>query len=87
MSRQTEYRARNRVFIKSLKNVPCLDCGGRFHPEAMHFDHLDPALKYMNIGVMFSHSREHIEQEVAKCEIVCANCHAVRSYNRRNIPV
>jgi hypothetical protein len=30
-----------------------------------------------------SHSKRAILAEIAKCELVCANCHAVRSLARR----
>lgn len=51
----------------------------------MDFDHRLGEKKEFNVGSMFAHhySRELIEKEVAKCDLVCANCHRVRTRNRR----
>lgn len=70
--------------LTELRSVPCLDCGGTFSPYAMEFDHRDPSAK--THGVMSMVSRAGIAKilkEVAKCDIVCANCHRVRTYRRR----
>ena len=65
-------------------NTPCTDCGGIFHPAAMTWDHLPGYEKVDNVGAMLTrHSRAKLLREIAKCELVCANCHAVRSYERR----
>jgi hypothetical protein len=48
----------------------------------MDFDHRDPLTKLFNLtgSRAMLIGREGLDAEVAKCEIVCANCHAVRSY-------
>lgn len=78
-----KYRRKQQAYIASLKDAPCTDCGGRFHSEAMQFDHLDSSKKFKMISLMYTYCRERIDEEVAKCELVCANCHAVRTYERR----
>lgn len=60
-----------------------MDCGGRFHFRAMQWDHvrgnkLDDIAEMVRKG----RTREAILTEIAKCELVCANCHAVRTYER-----
>ena len=47
----------------------------------MDFDHRAGETKAYNVGSMFAHhySRELIEAEIAKCDLVCANCHRVRT--------
>ena len=71
-------------WMRALKDKPCKDCGGRFHPCAMDFDHCHGD-KVDNVSWMLgkAKSREAILAEIAKCELVCANCHRVRTYNRR----
>lgn len=75
-------RAKKRNVVNQLKAEPCTDCRSRFHPEAMGFDHITTD-KFKNVSHMLTYSLERILSEVKKCELVCANCHAVRTYNRR----
>jgi hypothetical protein len=85
--RAAQVRARGlaaSAVIRELKMRPCSDCGGTFHPAAMTFDHLPGAAKHSDVASMARrHSISRIKQEIAKCELVCANCHAVRTYERR----
>lgn len=68
-----------------LKSNPCMDCGSCFEVCCMDFDHRIGELKSYNLGSMFAHhySRELIEIELAKCDLVCSNCHRVRTRDRR----
>lgn len=76
-------RKATRKLLDAIKNVPCMDCGGTFHPAAMQFDHRDPSTKVANVGQMTNHSLQKVMEEVAKCDIVCANCHAIRTWVSR----
>ena len=73
------------ALMSELKSQPCLDCGGSFPVCAMDFDHRPGTVKKYNVGSMFAHhySRELIESELAKCDLVCANCHRVRTRDRK----
>ena len=73
------------AWMVELKSKPCHDCGGVFEVCCMDFDHRDGTKKTYNLGSMFAHhyGRELIEQELAKCDLVCSNCHRVRTRNRR----
>lgn len=67
--------------MDNLKSKPCTDCGSSFNPWQMHWDHLRD--KEFNISSgMFRYSWERVLLEIAKCELVCANCHADRTYKR-----
>lgn len=72
-------------WMVELKSKPCIDCGGVFPICCMDFDHREESKKSYNIGSMFAHhySRELIQTEVDKCDLVCANCHRIRTRNRR----
>ena len=60
------------------------DCGGRFHPAAMEWDHLPGTEKLADVATLARTGKtRQFYREIAKCELVCANCHAVRSYERR----
>lgn len=75
-------------FIDSQKvNKPCADCQGLFNAWQMDFDHL--ANKKFSLGKVkrVSCSIETIYQEMQKCELVCANCHRVRTQIKLGKPV
>lgn len=69
------------AWLRELRQVPCMDCGRVFPPHVMDFDHRDPKTK--SFGLASSHallrSRGQLLAEIAKCDIVCANCHAIRT--------
>jgi hypothetical protein len=72
------------AWMRSRKSGPCVDCGGTFHPAAMTFDHLPGASKRADIATLTRRSSmASIRAEIEKCELVCANCHAVRTFTRR----
>jgi len=74
--------------MRELKSSrPCTDCGGWFHPAAMTFDHLPGTTKRGDVSnLLYAGYRKVLLDEIAKCELVCANCHAVRTFMRENQP-
>lgn len=72
-----KYRTR----VDALKAKPCIDCGGTFPPECMQFDHVR-GVKVKDVSRMASQSLAVIMAEIAKCDLVCANCHAIRTIAR-----
>ena len=83
----TAHRAANRATlraaIKESKDVPCTDCGELHPPYVMDFDHLDPTTKVMSVADMVTRnvSLVTLMAEIAKCEVVCANCHRIRTHD------
>ena len=76
----------NGQMVKEYKESnPCLDCGQKFPFYAMDFDHVN-GTKVNNVGTMVAHgwSLQNILDEIAKCELVCSNCHRGRTWNKRN---
>lgn len=70
--------------LDALRDVPCADCGERYAPSAMDFDHRDPAEKASGVTRLRGRaSANRILAEAAKCDIVCANCHRLRTNSRR----
>lgn len=69
-------------YVNNLKeSSPCSDCGKKYPYFVMDFDHIDE--KSIEIHVLRSlSSKKRLDEELAKCELVCANCHRVRTYNR-----
>lgn len=78
------YKKELRTWYVSLKQgKPCVECKEIFHHAAMHWDHLPGSTKVANVGRLATlGSKRKILEEIAKCELVCANCHAVRTYQR-----
>ena len=63
--------------------VPCVDCGETFPIYVMHWDHLPQYEKTSDISDMVNaRTREAVLEELKKCELVCANCHVMRTVNR-----
>lgn len=79
-------RERIGVWADSLKNMPCADCGQTFPPVAMDWDHLPQYEKEMTVSVMVNRrlTKDRILGEIAKCELICSNCHRVRTAERAN---
>lgn len=68
----------------ALKSGSCTDCGKTFPPIVMHWDHLPGVEKIADVGKLAArHNRRLVLAEIAKCELVCANCHAQRTAARR----
>ena len=74
--KQLKLRQKNRAFlVEYLSDKCCIDCGETCIP-CLQFDHKNGETKRSNISNMMDNSRAAILQEIKKCEIRCANCHA-----------
>jgi hypothetical protein len=49
----------------------------------MQFDHVKGKKIGISRAVNYGYSINNIMKEISKCEIVCANCHAIRTFTRR----
>lgn len=78
--RTAAIRAERLPMISDIKlSRGCLDCGYNAHPAALHFDHRDPTDKSFEIAKSLTYSLARLMAEIAKCDVRCANCHAVRT--------
>ena len=78
-----KYRRDSKVKLVALKGGKCFDCGVVFPPYVFHFDHRDPSTKSFGISSTgLTRKFSDLVCEVEKCDLVCANCHAVRTYER-----
>lgn len=71
------------VLIMSLKdNKPCTDCEIQYRYWIMDFDHITEN-KLNNINQLRNRNIQTVENEIQKCELVCANCHKIRTHKRK----
>jgi predicted transcriptional regulator len=71
-----------RSLLNTIKEAPCMDCGGKYPPYVMDFDHRDPSQKMGEVTRLVSSGEKRVLEEVAKCDVVCANCHRERTHSR-----
>lgn len=85
-ARNQRTRRRQKLKLLELKaQSPCTDCGNKFHPFIMEFDHTDPSNKLFPVGRAGGRSGTQISKEMEKCELVCANCHKMRTFRRHQL--
>lgn len=72
----------NRDIIDAAKNKPCADCGIQYPSYVMDLDHRPGEIKLTRVAVMLGHTIETLVAEIAKCDVVCANCHRERTHTR-----
>jgi hypothetical protein len=72
-----------RELVRSMKSSPCSDCGWKKHWFLMEYDHRDNT-KVMDVSRMIQRgfSEESVLTEIAKCDLVCVECHRIRTWNR-----
>jgi hypothetical protein len=76
-----EKREQIRELIRTRKSVPCMDCNNQYPYYVMDFDHRDPKEKSFTIASMTNKSNvELVMKEIEKCDVVCANCHRIRTH-------
>jgi predicted HNH restriction endonuclease len=65
-----------------FKGGACADCGGRFHPAAFDFHHVNGDGNELSTRRGWTALRwERVEAELLKCELLCSNCHRIRHFN------
>ena len=67
--------------LEYLFDHPCVDCGEQ-NIIVLEFDHRDPTIKTTEISKLYSWDK--IQKEIDKCDVVCTNCHKLRSAKRGN---
>lgn len=82
--RRKRNRAENRAKVIAIKEgTPCADCNTHHPSFVMDFDHVRGekaglVSEMVAAGVPWA----KIEAEIAKCDLVCSNCHRYRTFSR-----
>jgi len=82
--RDVQRRLEGKKYVDQQKAKPCMDCGVQWPPVAMDFDHVR-GHKSRNVAQMVSGALklDLIKEEIAKCDLVCACCHRLRTAARK----
>jgi len=81
-----ERHKRYREWIMGIKSsLKCSKCG-ESRPMCLDFHHLDGSRKEFNVGAMIGKHRpkELVLKEIAKCSVLCRNCHAIEHWEQGN---
>jgi hypothetical protein len=84
IDKSAKIRIQNKIkFYEWLSKQECADCGNS-DTRVLEFDHVR-GKKLGVVSVMIGHvSKKRLLEEIAKCEIVCANCHRIRTAKQFN---
>lgn len=79
------YRDEARAWLAAYKMAHgCVDCGYREHPAALQLDHEgDKAVEIAEARSSIRRLKAEIEQ--GQCKVRCANCHSIRTWERKQV--
>jgi hypothetical protein len=83
-----DHRARNRALVSAekLRAGACSDCGLGVTEDTLvvfDWDHRDPLDKSLHIqDAIKNYGAERLLAELSKCDLVCANCHRLRTRDK-----
>ncbi len=79
---QTKRIQRLRLWIENYKKARCCERCGYADYRALMFHHLDKDAKLFAVAQATSYGRSlaSVQREIAKCALLCANCHAIEHY-------
>lgn len=68
-------RAKRQALLNDIKSAGCKECGFKADLKALHFHHRNPSEKFLKLSDMTTYSFARIRAEVAKCDVLCEDCH------------
>jgi hypothetical protein len=74
----------NRRLVIEAKSKPCMDCNIEFPYYVMDLDHVRGEKKFI-LSQAYSYSTKAVLEEIAKCDVICANCHRVRTFTESGV--
>ncbi len=84
LERNIRSYSKRREFVRRMKSRPCADCGQQYPYYVMDFDHREGEVKKYALNSTDRMTMRAILREIEKCDVVCSNCHRMRTYKRRN---
>jgi hypothetical protein len=77
---------KRKVIARWKRRKGCMDCGYRVNAEALELDHRPGEKKIGTVSQLLFHAWPKVKTEIAKCDVVCANCHRIRTFQRAGSP-
>jgi hypothetical protein len=81
---QARYEQRKPVLDKLKTDRGCDRCGYAAFAGALEWDHRPDQVKAFTVSSSWSRKWEVIMAEIAKCDLLCANCHRLVTAERRS---
>ncbi len=81
--KKRERKRQRRVWIRSFK-IGCMQCPEN-HPACLLFHHREPCTKTITVAEILGKGwgEKRILEEIAKCDVLCLNCHSKWHWNNR----
>lgn len=70
--------------VEYKKTLKCVNCGNNDF-RVLDFDHLEEKLFNIADASRLGYSLKVLKEEIAKCQILCANCHRIKTYEETHI--
>lgn len=74
---------KRREFVRQIKSQPCADCEINYPYYVMDFPHRENETEEFGLNAATQKAINALKHEIAKCDVVCANCHRERPHQRR----
>lgn len=80
-----QHKDKLRQIVVAAKEKPCVDCGRTYPTYVMDLDHVR-GKKRLAVSRLVSRmvSEAALREEIAKCDVVCSNCHRERTFGDKN---
>ena len=88
LERSKQSRDRRKAYVNKIKeSKPCSDCNKYYPYYVMQFDHIpERGAKIGSINNLIrTAGMQKLLGEIEKCEVVCGNCHSIRTHSRSDI--
>ena len=84
--RKRERRVKAMALVREAKSVPCMDCDIQYPYYVMDFDHREDEDKVQVVSKVANQGTlKQLREEIAKCDVVCSNCHRARTFQRLGV--
>jgi len=72
------------AWFRRYKQTLCCEVCGENHPACLDFHHIDPSQKKFSVSAKRDRpSLKQLQEEIAKCQVLCANCHRKEHYRQK----